>query len=59
VNLAKFAQADLIVDRAINLDLAHKQVLCQNHAPIDFDWLSIDIGSTPDSSAIVGEFMYI
>jgi selenide,water dikinase len=58
VNLAKFAQADLIVDRAINLDLAHKQVLCQNHAPIDFDWLSIDIGSTPDSSAIVGVDQY-
>ena len=50
-NLAKFAQADLVLDEAINLDLANKQVRCQKHAPIDFDWLSIDIGSTPAAIA--------
>lgn len=50
-NLAKFAQANLVLDSAINLDLANKRVLCQNHAPIDFDWLSIDIGSTPAAIA--------
>ncbi|OIP71168.1 MAG: FAD-dependent oxidoreductase [Oscillatoriales cyanobacterium CG2_30_44_21] len=54
-NLAKFAQANLVLDSAINLDLANKRVLCQNHAPIDFDWLSIDIGSTPAAIANVDD----
>ncbi len=58
VNLAKFSQANLVIDQAVNLDLANKQVLCQNHAPIDFDWLSIDIGSTPAISAIRGADQY-
>jgi selenide,water dikinase len=58
VNLAKFSQANLVIDQAVNLDLANKQVLCQNHAPIDFDWLSIDIGSTPAISAIMGADQY-
>ncbi|PZU99360.1 MAG: FAD-dependent oxidoreductase [Pseudanabaena sp.] len=50
-NLAEFAQANLVLDSAINLDLANKKVICQSHAPIDFDWLSIDIGSTPAAIA--------
>ena len=43
--LAKFANTDLILDRAVGLDLKNQVVTCQNHTQIRFDWLSIDIGS--------------
>lgn len=57
--LAQFAQADLILDRAIGLDLEHQQVRCRDRqVPIDFDWLSIDIGSTPTTSKIPGVAEY-
>ncbi len=52
--LAKFAQAEFVLDTAIGLDLQTNQVLCQQHKPIDFDWLSIDIGSTPATMDIPG-----
>jgi selenide, water dikinase len=52
--LAEFAQAEFILDAAIGLDLQTNQVLCQQHQPIDFDWLSIDIGSTPATMNIPG-----
>ena len=52
--LADFAKADLIHDRAVGLDLKNQLVICQNHAPISFDWLSIDIGSTPAANLISG-----
>lgn len=47
LSLARFARVELIVDRAIALDLQKKLILCPEHPPIAFDWLSIDIGSTP------------
>ena len=46
-NLCRLVGANLIIDQAIDLDLDHNQVICQNHEPINFDYLSIDIGSTP------------
>jgi selenide, water dikinase len=52
--LAKFANAQLILDSAIDLDLPNKRVLCDRHAPINFDYLSIDIGSTPATNNIPG-----
>jgi selenide, water dikinase len=52
--LAKFAQAEFVLDAAIGLDLQTNQVLCRQHEPIDFDWLSIDIGSTPATMNIPG-----
>jgi selenide, water dikinase len=52
--LAKFANAELILDSAIGLDLPNKRVLCDRHAPITFDYLSIDIGSTPATNNIPG-----
>jgi selenide, water dikinase len=52
--LAKFAQAELVVDTAIGLDLQTNQVFCRQHQPIDFDWLSIDIGSTPATMNVPG-----
>ncbi len=53
-SLANFAHAEFILDTAIGLDLPTNQVLCQEHKPIDFDWLSIDIGSTPAVMDIPG-----
>jgi selenide,water dikinase len=46
-SLCHFAGAQLIVDRAIGLDLAQNRVLCERHPAIGFDLVSIDIGSTP------------
>ncbi|MFQ3626450.1 MAG: selenide, water dikinase SelD [Cyanobacteriota bacterium] len=52
--LAHFAGARLIGDRAIGLDLAQNRVLCAQHPAIAFDWLSLDIGSTPAVSTVPG-----
>lgn len=52
--LCQFAQAQLIVDQAVGLDLERQQVRCAEHPPISFDTLSIDIGSTPAASQIPG-----
>ncbi|MGV0023471.1 FAD-dependent oxidoreductase [Phormidesmis priestleyi] len=53
-SLARFAQADFWVDRAVGLDLENHQVLCENQAPVTFDWVSIDVGSTPKLPSILG-----
>jgi selenide, water dikinase len=45
--LAQFAGAQFYLARAIGLDLEHNRVLCADRSPVGFDWLSIDIGSTP------------
>ncbi len=52
--LAGFAQAQLYLDSAIGLDLENSKVLCANHPPVTFDYLSIDIGSTPAQSSVPG-----
>ncbi|GAB4461093.1 MAG: hypothetical protein OHK0037_09450 [Elainellaceae cyanobacterium] len=56
--LANFAGARLIGDRAIGLDLAQNRVLCDQHPAIAFDWLSLDIGSTPAASTVPGAAQY-
>jgi rSAM/selenodomain-associated transferase 1 len=57
-HLARSAQARLILDRAIGLDLPKKQVWCADRDPINFDLLAIDIGSTPAQIAIPGAAEY-
>jgi selenide, water dikinase len=52
--LAQFAQAEFILDAAVGLDLTKNRVQCHQHEPLDFDWLSIDIGSTPATVNIPG-----
>jgi len=52
--LCRFAGARLIVDWAAGLDRDRQQVLLKGRPAIAYDWLSIDIGSTPDSSGIAG-----
>jgi len=53
-NLAAVSGAKLILDKAIALDLENNQVICQNHQPVSFDFLSLDIGSTPRTSQVPG-----
>ena len=57
-SLSKFAGAKLCLDRAIGLDLEHNQVICACQSPISFDYLSIDIGSTPTTISVSGAKKY-
>ncbi len=52
--LARFAGARLYHASAIGIDLDRRLVHCDGRPPVGFDTLSIDIGSTPDRSAIAG-----
>ena len=52
--LARFAGARLIRDEAIGLDRAACRVLCRAHPPIRYDFLSLDIGSTPRADEVPG-----
>ncbi|MEH1885228.1 FAD-dependent oxidoreductase [Nostoc sp.] len=56
--LAKFAQANLYIDRVVALDLENNKVLCANGLVVDFDVLSIDIGSTPARVSVSGAAEY-
>ncbi|MFP4299036.1 MAG: selenide, water dikinase SelD [Spirulinaceae cyanobacterium] len=56
--LARFAGAEFYIDKAVGLDVAQKQVICRDRPPITFDYLSIDIGSTPNTITIPGADRY-
>ncbi|BAY18926.1 FAD-dependent pyridine nucleotide-disulfide oxidoreductase [Anabaenopsis circularis NIES-21] len=56
--LADFAHAHLYIDRAIGLDLENRQVICANRPAVNFDVLSIDIGSTPATISVPGAAEY-
>lgn len=58
INLATIAQAELILDECIGIDLENKQVICKYHPHLDFDYVSINIGSNPDQSLIQGAEAY-
>src|SRR5712691_1769781 len=52
--LARFADARLIHDEAAGLDRAAGHVLCRGHPPIRYDFVSLDIGSTPRLDDVPG-----
>jgi selenide,water dikinase len=54
VRLARFAAARLIHDAATGLDRAARQVICGDHPPIRYDFVSLDIGSTPRLDDVPG-----
>lgn len=56
--LAQFAGTQLLIDRAIGLDLESNQVLCASGAKVGFDLLSVDIGSTPAAISVPGAAEY-
>ncbi|MHC5733864.1 FAD-dependent oxidoreductase [Nostoc sp.] len=56
--LANFAQAQLYIDTVVALDLENNKVLCANGLAVDFDVLSVDIGSTPSTISVSGAAEY-
>src|SRR5262245_8964288 len=52
--LAVAAGARLYHTPATGLDLARKRVLCATRPPVEFDLLSLDIGSRPDWHDVPG-----
>jgi len=54
ISLAHFAQAHFVLDKAIALDAPSHTVIGERSGPLTFDYLSIDIGSTPQLPAIPG-----
>lgn len=53
--LSQFAGAQLYLDQVVGLDLEQRQVICAHRPPVRFDWVSIDIGSTPKPPSILGD----
>ena len=52
--LAEFAGARYYRDEVVGLDRAERLVLCRNRPPVNYDALSINIGSTPQSGQVPG-----
>lgn len=57
-NLSKFANAQLYLDQVVGLDLENNQVFCANGSVVNFDILSLDIGSTPAKLSVSGAAEY-
>jgi selenide,water dikinase len=58
LSLSQFAQAQIFIDKAIAIDLDKNLVICSDRKPVNFDLLSIDIGSTPNSLLVPGAEKY-
>ncbi len=56
--LTRFANCRLIMDEMVGLDVQSQRILCQNHPPLAYDILSIDVGSTPAKSKVRGAAEY-
>lgn len=52
--LCQFAGARFLRDHVTALDLNARKVVCANRPPVGYDYLSIDIGSTPDPTLVPG-----
>jgi selenide,water dikinase len=52
--LAQFAGARFILGEPVGLDLGQKQIQFRSRPPLDFDLLSINIGSTPSTDSVPG-----
>lgn len=56
--LARFSGARLYLDEMTGLDPVCRAVICRNRPPVAFDVLSLDIGSTPNTSSVPGAAAY-
>jgi selenide, water dikinase len=56
--LSKFAGAKLYIERVTEIDLANNKVICQSGQTVNFDLLSVDIGSTPATLEVPGAAEY-
>ena len=52
--LCQFGSVRLFHDNAIRIDTENKQVICANRPPVNYDLLSINIGSRPEVSSVPG-----
>ncbi|MDI5891253.1 selenide, water dikinase SelD [Halomonas rhizosphaerae] len=52
--LAEYAGARFFSDEVIGIDHAARTVLCRSRPPVPYDWMSINIGSTPRVEAVSG-----
>ena len=52
--LAEYAGARFFRDEAIGIDHDARRVRCRSRPPVPYDWLSINIGSTPRMDALGG-----
>ncbi|MBX9610968.1 MAG: selenide, water dikinase SelD [Burkholderiales bacterium] len=52
--LCAFAGARLYRDEVVGIDRAAGQVRCRHRPPVAYDWLSINIGSTPQVQQVPG-----
>ncbi|MGH7880133.1 MAG: FAD-dependent oxidoreductase, partial [Candidatus Binataceae bacterium] len=52
--LARFAGARLYQDEVTGLDIDTRRVICRHRPPIQFDILSLNIGSTPNTANVPG-----
>ncbi|MBE7381513.1 MAG: selenide, water dikinase SelD [Leptolyngbya sp. SIO1E4] len=52
--LSRFAQCQLLMDSAVDIDVDNQRVICAHHPPVAYDVLSIDIGSTPATVDVPG-----
>ena len=57
-SLAQFAGAEFICDRAIGINLESNQVICAS-GQLKFDYLSLDIGSIPQTLTVSGAKEYV
>jgi len=57
-SLAEFAGCQVLIDRAIAIDINKNLVICQTRPPVIFDLLSVDIGSTPATLSVPGAAEY-
>ncbi|MEM0980682.1 MAG: selenide, water dikinase SelD, partial [Cyanobacteria bacterium P01_H01_bin.58] len=52
--LSRFAGCQLLMDRAVDIDVDNQRVICAHHPPVAYDVLSIDVGSTPATVEVPG-----
>ncbi len=56
--LCEAAGAQFFLDRVTGIEPERQHIVCAEHPPVSFDWLSLDIGSTPAAVGVPGAADY-